>query len=85
LSDPFWKEATLGELVESPPLAVISLDPSTGIRMLWLPQLFGSGALDDELRAELVAMLRFHALKLESRELDARMIATGATGTKEDA
>jgi len=48
-----------------------------GVRFLWLPYLFdGAGpALPDELRAEIVARLRLEADRLESRDLDRRMLA----------
>ena len=60
---------------EDPPLAYLKFTEQSGIGFYWLPDLFSNPALalPDEVRAEIVQILRFHADKLESRETDERM------------
>lgn len=56
-------------------LAFLKLFKTGQVGLMWSPFLFNNPAmpLPDELRAELVEILRYHADKLESREMDKRM------------
>jgi hypothetical protein len=48
---------------------------SMHVNFCWLPQLFAAGVppMPDVLRDEIVRVLRFHADRLEARDLDKRM------------
>jgi hypothetical protein len=52
-------------------IAVITIDEER-IGIAWLPELFKQ-SIPAELRALIVEQLRFHATKLESGEMEARM------------
>lgn len=55
--------------------AVLRID-ADAVRFNWMVQVFtGPVKMSDELRAEIVRVMRFQADKLESRETDARMEA----------
>jgi len=56
-------------------IAYLRMDDDLTLRFMWLPDIFrevNGARLDDETRAEIVDLLRFHASKLESKEMDAR-------------
>jgi hypothetical protein len=56
-------------------IAVLRFNRDHGLGMMWMPFLFTNKELplNDLVRAEIVRMLRFHADKLETREIDKRM------------
>jgi hypothetical protein len=56
-------------------IAVLRIHAGHGVNFMWMPFLFTNTEmpLPDTMRAELVALLRFHANKLESRDIDRRM------------
>lgn len=53
-------------------IAVLELGDH-GVSLNWLSLLFSPGTLNDKLRKHIVEVLRLHADKLESREMDQRM------------
>lgn len=62
-----------------PPLAVVRL-AQEGVQFMWLPELFLTGLINDELRADLVKLLRFHADRLEQKDIDRRIHELFPTG-----
>jgi hypothetical protein len=55
--------------------AMLRID-ANAVRFNWMMQVFTSPVkMSDEIRAEIVRVLRFHADKLESRETDKKMEA----------
>lgn len=65
-------------------LAFIKLFDNGRVGIMWSPMLFDKAMLlPDELRDDLIELLRFHAKKLEDRSLDERMreCAGKMTGT----
>jgi hypothetical protein len=57
-------------------LAFLKLSPEGTVHLLWSPIMFSRAVpMPEDLRATVVKLLRFHADKLESRDLDKRMHA----------
>jgi len=56
-------------------IAVLRFHKDHGLNFMWLPLLFNNSDLPmpEELRAAIVHVLRFHADKLESGDVDRRM------------
>jgi hypothetical protein len=62
----------VGDAEKGITLAMIRMFPGK-VGLMWSPVLFNVLPMPDELREQLVKMLRFHADRLEDRSLDERM------------
>jgi hypothetical protein len=71
------QEVTADEAMdnESTTIAQLKMYRNGVVALLWLPDIFVNPALPmpDVLREVIVAKLRFHADKIESREMDAQL------------
>lgn len=78
-----FKHVTVHEGDEVPvAMMFIENDP---VLLSWLPELFVTpDLLTDNLRREIVEKLRFHADKLESKEMDGAVLAGAVKGKEND-
>lgn len=70
------QEVDLENIVDehSAALAQVKLFANGRVGLMWLPQLFTvPGFMSDELREDLIKLLRFHADKMQDRSMDERM------------